>query len=61
MDVRINRVESTVRTTDSQALLDPRVMHEIVRACVTAVKEDQAREKRIAAERRLSSGVSGES
>jgi hypothetical protein len=53
MDVRINEVQSRVQTTDSQSLLDPRVMREIVRACVQAVKEDAEKEKRLAAERRL--------
>ena len=48
MDVRINEVQSRVQATDSKALLDPRVMAQIVRACVRAVKEDQAREKRMA-------------
>jgi hypothetical protein len=60
MDVRINEVQSRVQATDSKALLDPRVMAQIVRACVRAVKEDQAREKRMAEERRLTSGVSSD-
>lgn len=58
MDMRINEVHSRVQATDSKALLDPRVMREIVRACVRAVKEDQAREKRVEGDRRLTSGVS---
>jgi hypothetical protein len=58
MDIRINEVHSQVRATDSQSLLDPRVLKEIVRACVRAVKEDQAREKRMGEDRRLTSGVS---
>jgi hypothetical protein len=60
VDMRINEVQSRVQATDSQALLDPRVMAQIVRACVRAVKEDQAREKRMAEERKLTSGVSAE-
>lgn len=58
MDVRINEVQSRVQTTDSQALLDPRVMREIVRQCVRAVKEEQDREKYMANERKLTSGIS---
>lgn len=58
MDVRINEVQSTVRMTDSQSLLDPRVLNEIVRACMKAIKEEQTREKHLAAERNLSAGVS---
>jgi len=60
VDVRINEVQSRVEATDSKALLDPRVMAQIVRACVRAVKEDQAREKRMADERRLTAGISSE-
>jgi hypothetical protein len=57
MDIHINEVQSRIQTTDSQKLLDPRVLSEIVRACVRAVKEDQAREKRMAQDRGLSDGV----
>lgn len=60
MDVRINEVQSRVQTTDSRSLLDPRVFHELVRACVKAVKEEQAQEKRLSDERRLSSGASSD-
>ena len=58
MDVRINEVQSRVQVGDSQTSLDPRVMRELVRACVKAVKEEQEREKRIEKERRLTSGPS---
>jgi hypothetical protein len=54
MDIRINEVNSRVQTMDSQALLDPQVMRQIVKACVTAVNEDQERQKRLASERKLS-------
>jgi hypothetical protein len=60
MDVRINEVQSHVQTVDSKAMLDPQVMRQIVKACVKAVKEDQERQKRLADDRRLSSGVSSE-
>jgi hypothetical protein len=60
MDVRINEVQSRVETTDSQSLLDPRIMREIVRACVKAVKEEQARDRRIKEEHSLTSGESQE-
>jgi hypothetical protein len=55
VDVRINEVQSRVETTDSQSLLDPRVMQEIVRHCVRAVKDELARDKRIREELRLTS------
>jgi hypothetical protein len=57
MDIRIQDVQSRVQATDSQKPLDPRIMKEIVRACVQAVKDDQAREKRRMQERELSSGI----
>jgi hypothetical protein len=58
MDVRINEVQSRVQVGDSQSLLDPRVMQELVRACVKAVREELERDKRLRNERRLSSGCS---
>jgi hypothetical protein len=58
MDVRINEVQSRVQVGDSQSLLDPHVMRELVRACVKAVKEELQRDKRLENERRLSSGSS---
>jgi len=57
MDIRVQDMQSRVQTTDSQRLLDPRIMKEIVRACVQAVKEDQAREKRRKQDRELTPGV----
>jgi hypothetical protein len=57
MDIRVKDMQSHVQVTDSQRLLDPRIMKEIVRACVQAVKEDQAREKRRKQDRELTSGV----
>ncbi len=59
-DVRINEVHSQVQLTDSRSILDPRVMREIVRACVKAVKEDQALEKRLADDRRVRSADSSD-
>ena len=53
MDVRINEVQSNVQVGNSQSLMDPRVMREVVRACVKAVKEELEREKRVESERRL--------
>ena len=57
MDIRIQDVQSRIQATDSQRLLDPRIMKQIVRACVEAVKEDQAREKRRQQDRELTPGV----
>jgi len=58
MEMRINRVESRVQATDSEVLMDPEIRREIVRLCVAAVKEDLQRDKRIAEESRISTGVS---
>lgn len=55
MDVRINEVQSRIQTVDSQNLLDPQVLAQIVRACLRAIEERQSREKHLAAERRLTS------
>jgi len=57
MDIRVQTVQSTVQATDSQRLLDPRVMKQIIKACVEAVREDQAREKRRAQDRELTNGI----
>ena len=60
MDVRINEVQSQVQTVNSKSMLDPAVMREIVKACVKAVKEDQAREKQLANDRKMSAGASAD-
>jgi hypothetical protein len=60
MDIRVQDVQSRIQATDSQKLLDPRILKEIVRVCVQAVREDQAREKRRAHDRELSNGVAPE-
>lgn len=57
MDIRIQDMQSRIQATDSQRLLDPRIMKEIVRACVIAVKEDQARDKRRKQDSELTPGV----
>lgn len=60
MDVSINEVHSDVRAVDSQSLLDPRILQQIVRACLQAIKDQQTREKRMDEERKLTSGISAE-
>ena len=60
MDVRINEVHSQVHAMDSQSLLDPRILHQIVRACVQAVKDDQARENLLRDERRITPGIASD-
>ena len=53
MDVRINEVQSRVTTVDSQSMLDPRVMRQIVAACLQAMEDMQARRRHLDAERRM--------
>jgi hypothetical protein len=60
VDVRINEVQSQVQAVNSKPLLDPHVMRQIVKACVKALKEDQARQKQLAEDRRMSSGASAD-
>jgi hypothetical protein len=54
MDVIISDVVSTVRAVDSEALLSPRVMEEIVRAVLRAVEEQEAHQMRVRNEQRIS-------
>ena len=61
MDVHINQVNSQVHTVDSNTVLDPHVMRQLVKACVKAVKEDQARQKQLREERSLTPSASPES
>ncbi len=42
---------------DSQSMLDPRVMRQIVKACMKAIKEEQARQKRLKDDRDLTDSV----
>ena len=60
MDIEIGELTSTVRAVDGQALLTPRVMQAIVRTVTDATKENEAREQRAEAERRVTGGVSQE-
>ena len=60
MDVRINEVQSRVQAVDSQSLLDPRILQQIIRACVQAVKDDQARENWMKEERSLTPGIASD-
>lgn len=57
MEIKIQDVQSRIEATDSQRLLEPRIMRQIVQTCVQAVKEELAREKRRQQDRELSSGI----
>jgi hypothetical protein len=60
LDVRINEVNSQVRTVDSKAMLDPAVMRQIGKACVKAMQEHQERQKHLADERSLTPSASSD-
>lgn len=59
MEVNIGEVTSQVQVADSQSLLDPRVLEQIVRICVERVREEQAKSERVKSERALRPNVSG--
>lgn len=56
MEVQIEEVVSSVRAVDSEALLTPQVMQQIVGVVLKAVREDQAHGDRLRAEQRINSG-----
>jgi hypothetical protein len=60
MGVEIGDVSSTVRAVDGDALLSPRVLAQIVAAVARALHDGGEDEKRAAAERRITGGVSAE-
>ena len=60
MDVHVGEVNSTVRAADSRGMLSPQVMEQIVQAVLQRLQEEQQRAARIAEERQLSTGVTGE-
>ncbi len=57
MDVHIGEINSTVRATDTQALLSPQVLDQIVKIVLERMRKEQAHEQRVAGEHRLRSGV----
>lgn len=57
MSAHIGEVNSTVQITDSQALLSPQILEQIVRIVLQRVREDDAHQSRVEDERRLRPGV----
>jgi hypothetical protein len=53
MDLHIGEMNSTVRAVDNEAMLTPRVLDQIVRVVIERLREQEARETRLAAERQL--------
>jgi hypothetical protein len=60
MNVEIGEVSSTVRAVDSDALVSPRVLHQIIAAVKAAIREGAEREERAKGERKITGGVSAE-
>ena len=60
MQVHINEIASTVRQVDGGASINPVQMQEIIRVVLNAVEEREAHQKRVASERRVTSGVRDE-
>lgn len=57
MDVHIGEMNSTVRATDTQALLSPQLLNQIVKAVLERLGAEQERERRIANERSIRSSA----
>jgi hypothetical protein len=57
MEIQIGEMNSTVRATDSAALLSPQLLEVIVRATLARLQEIKAQEKSTEADRHLRQGV----
>jgi hypothetical protein len=57
MDVNIGEMNSTVRATDTQSLLSPQLLNQIVKAVLERMRAEQERERRIADERSIRSNA----
>ena len=57
MDVNIGEMNSTVRATDTQTLLSPQLLNQIVNTVLERLRAEQARERRIADERSIRSSA----
>lgn len=60
MNVNIGEIHSTVNAVDSEALLSPRVMRQIVSTVLQALAEHEAHQQRLRSERRITAGVADE-
>jgi len=59
-DVQINKLKSTVRAVDSDTLLSPHTMEQIVSVVLEAVNDQEAHRQRVRAEQRITRGISYE-
>jgi hypothetical protein len=53
LDVYINEMSSTVRATDSEALLNPQVVERLLQMLASRLKEHQQHEKTVKDEQRM--------
>jgi hypothetical protein len=53
MDVIIDEMKSTVRAMDSEALLHPHVLEQIIRKVMAAIKEHHSHEDAVKEERKM--------
>lgn len=60
MEVYIQDIVSTIRTTSGDSALSPKTLEKIVTAVLRAVEEQQAHRSRVEAERRVTGGVRDE-
>jgi hypothetical protein len=60
MDVNIGEMTSTVRVTDEQTLLSPRVMEQIIRTVMHRLKDEEDRARPLEEDRELRPSVSGQ-
>jgi hypothetical protein len=59
VNVHVGEVSSTVRATDSQALLSPEVMDRLTAILLGRVREELDRDRKLEAERHLRPGLEG--
>lgn len=57
MDVHIGEMNSTVRATDTQSLLSPQLLDQIVKTVLERMRAEQERERRIADKRSIRSSA----
>jgi hypothetical protein len=57
MNVEIERLNSTIRATDSDALLDPQVVEKLVPALVRRVRQELEKERQDRADQQLRPGA----
>jgi hypothetical protein len=53
VDVYINEMSSTVRATDSEALLNPQILEKLLRVMIAKLKEHQQHEKAVKDEQKM--------